>query len=134
MNWTYGPFLGANELENWTKFIWKRTFTALLITDLKDRKDPKILKQLTSSLQLCEELDQVVLRTELRTDFRVVDDVVAEIAPPWLVERREPNAAGVAVAGDAELFQVVQFLHHTWKNFLLFSDFVFEIGTIKEIR
>ena len=31
MNWTNGPFLGANELENWTKFIWKRTFTALIL-------------------------------------------------------------------------------------------------------
>ena len=31
MNWTNVPILGANEFENWTKFIWKRTFTALII-------------------------------------------------------------------------------------------------------
>ena len=90
----------------------------------KTRKDIK--STLTSPLQLCEERRQVLLRTELAADLRVVDDVVAEVAPPWFVERREPNASGVAVAGDAELFQVVQFLHHTWKNFVYFSYFAFE--------
>ena len=83
-------------------------YVALEIVQVRFR-----LHTLTSLFQLLEELLQVLHRPEVAVDRRVVDDVVAEVAPPGLVERREPDAP--SVARDADVLQVVQFLHHTWK-------------------